>query len=526
MVHLMRKYQQSLMVFVTFIVIICFVWFYNSSSTRADRFDSEIAGKAYGRTVSLAEFKRIGRKFQICRMLGLNELGSGLGSMGNPRTLEEMADNFIWNSFVLRHEADALGIVPAADEIVEAVQKLPALMTNGVYDSALYNRFVQTSLAPNGFTTEQLEELVADSLRLEKIKALLGATDKAAPGEIRAWYEMGNQKTDLSVIRLKLDDFKKEVKVSDEDVQKRFEEKKAALEELKKDMKPGDKAAQMRFEEMKAALEHAEKRKVKVVAFSLPKTEKPLAGKERVIAMQKLADAASDFAVAMTAKDAKLEDLAAKAGVPVVETPEFEESAPPKEIGAAPEAAEAAFRLTPEEPNSDPVTTQGGYYVLQLSGIAPATPMTLEDAKKQLTEEITGERANESLNLKAADIRKKVTEAIAAGKSFADAAKDAGAVAETFPTFPSADNKMDQPDAREIMGRSREMNEGELSDFTPTQTGGLLIHIDKRLPVDEAGFEKQKPMLANQIDGIKKNAAFQQWLKSRRSAAGFAEAKG
>ena len=527
MVSLMRKYQQSLMVFVTFIVIICFVWFYNSSSNPGDRSDADIAGKVYGRMVSGAEFKRMGRKFQICQRLGLQELIGGLGYEGNPRTRTEMvAENFIWNSFVLRHEADALGIVPTPEEIVGAVQKIPSLMTHGVYDSVKYNQFVQGELAPNGFTTELLEELVADSLRLEKIKALLGATDRAALSELRSWYEMGNQKTDLSVIRLKLDDFKKEVKVSDEEVQKRFEEKKASLEELKKTMQPGDKTAQMRFEEMKAALEHPEKRKVKVIAFSLPKTEKPLAGKERVVAMQKLADVANDFAVAMTAKDAKLEDLAAKAGVPVVETPEFEESAPPKEIGGAPEAAEAAFRLTSEEPNSDPVTTEGGYYMLQLSGITPATPMTLDDAKKQLTEEIIVERANESLTLKAADLRKKITEAMAAGKSFADAAKDAGAVAETFPTFSPSEPKMDQPDAREIMGRSGELNEGELSGFTPTQTGGLLIHIDKRLPVDEAGFEKEKPVLANQIDGMKKNAAFQQWLKARRSAAGFVEAKG
>ena len=501
MVNLMRKYQQSLMVFVTFIVIICFVWFYNSSSTRADRFDAEIAGKAYGRTVTGAEFKRMGRKFQICQMLDLQELWSGLGYFGNPRSQNELADNFIWNSYVLRHEADALGIVPTESEIVEAVQKIPRLMTKGVYDSSKYNQFVQAGLAPNGFTTELLEELVGDSLRLEKIKTLLGATDKAALGEIRALYERRNQKTDASVIRLKLEDFKKEVKVTDEDVQKRFEEKKAALN-------------------------FPEKRKVKVAAFVLPKTEKPLERTERIASLNKLSDAASDLAVAMTAKGVKLEEAAAKAGVTVVETPEFEASAPSKEIGESTAAAEAAFKLTTEDPNSDVVTTEGGYYVLQLAGITPSKPMTLDDAKKQLTEEIISERANEALNLKGAELRKKITESIAAGKSFADAAKDAGAVAETYPTFSSAEPKMDQPDAREIMGRSFEMNEGELSDFTPTQSGGLLIHIDKRQPVDEAGFEKEKTMFASQIDRMKKEAAFQQWLKSRRSAAGFVETKG
>ena len=73
----------------------------------------------------------------------------------------------------------------------------------------------------------------------------------------------------------------------------------------------------------------------------------------------------------------------------MVETAAFEESAPPAEIGAAPEAAEVAFKLTTNDPNSDVITTEGGYYVLQLTGITPSTPMTLDDAKKLLTEEIT-----------------------------------------------------------------------------------------------------------------------------------------
>lgn len=488
------------MVFVTFIVIICFVWFYNTSGS-GDRSDADIAGKVYGQTVSGTEFKRVARKLEICQMLGLNELWSGLGYTGNPKSRGELEENFIWNSFVLRHEADALGIAPTADEIIEAVQKIPAFSTNGVYDSSKYTQFVQLGLTPRGFTTDLLEELVGDSLRLDKIKTLLGATDKTAPSEIRAMYERRNQKTDLSVIRLKLDDFKKDVKVTDEDVQKRFEEQKASLQ-------------------------HPEKRKVKVVAFTLPPATPPLAGKDRVVAMQKLADTASELAVAMTAKDAKLEEAAAKAGATVVETPEFEATAPPKEIGASPVAAEAAFRLTTEEPNSDVVTTEGGYYVLQLAGIVPAKPMTLDDAKKQLTEALIEERANEALNLKAADLRKKITDAVAAGKPFADAAKEAGATVEAFPTFSQAEPKADQPDAQEIMSRSYDMAEGELSDFTPTRTGGLLIHIDKRLPVDDAGFEKEKTMIAGNLDRMKKEAAFQQWLKNRRVAAGFVEVKG
>ncbi len=491
------------MVFVTVIIIICFAWFYNSNSLRGDRGDADIAGKAYGHTVSGAEFKRVARKFEICQMLGLSELWSGLGYTGNPKSRAEMEDNFIWNSFVLRHEADALGIAPSESEIIDAVQKIPAFSTSGAYDSSKYTQFVQMGLTPRGFSTDLLEELVGDSLRLEKIKALLAATDKAAPGEIRAMYERRSQKTELSVIRLKLADFKKDVKVSDEDVAKRFEERKATLL-------------------------HPEKRKVKFVAFLLPEAQQKLVGKERNIELQKLADRANDIAVALAAKGAKLEDIAANFTVPAQESPEFEMAAPPVELGNSLAVADAAFKLTDADPHSDAIKSENDtYFVLQLAGIAPATPKTLDEAKAELTAEITDERATEALDLKAAELRKKIAEATAAGKSFADAAKEAGATVEAFPAFSASDPKPpEQPDAQEIMGRSVDLNEGELADFTRTETGGFLVHLDKRLPVDEAGFEKEKPMIVNNLDRIKKEAAFQQWLKERRTAAGFLEAKG
>jgi hypothetical protein len=514
MVNYMRKYQQTLMIMVTFVVIITFAWLYNDTKF-FDRVGADRVGTVYGRVITQAQYLRGARKFEISQMLGLYELVGhppgqpfgpcGLSSVGNQQSRNDGEDNFVWNNFVLRHEADALGIQPTEQEIVEAVQKIPALQTNGQYDSSKYNMLVANVLNPRGFTTDQLEEIIADSLRLEKIKSLLGATTAAAPSEVRAMFERRNQKTEASVIRLKLEDFKKDVKVSDEDVQKRFEEQKAVLK-------------------------HPEKRKVKFVAFTLPPTapDKPaLAGKERVAELQKLADQASEFSVAMTEKDAKFDEVAAKAQVKVEETPDFEITASPKELGSSSAVAQAAFKLTNEEPNSDVTTAENGsgYYVLQIAAITPATPMTFEEAKKQLTDDLINERANEALSLKAAEIRKKIEEAIKAGKSFADAAKEAGATPEPFPAFSQAEPKMDQPDAREVMMGSSELAVGQLSDFKPTQTGGLLIYIDKRLPVDESGFEKEKTMIAQNIDRMMTEAAFQQWLKERRGLAGLSERK-
>jgi peptidylprolyl isomerase len=188
--------------------------------------------------------------------------------------------------------------------------------------------------------------------------------------------------TELSFVRLKDADLAKDVTVSEEDVKKAFDERKPQTDEL---------------------------RKVKFVSFLLPDAEKKLQGTERGAALQKLADRASDFAVAMTAKEAKFEDVALKAETPVAETPEFAATEPPKELNESQEAVQATFAtLTMEQPNSDVIRSESGYYVLQLTGVTPARPLTIEEAKPKLEEALKKERVAEAAGLKATEIRNKI----------------------------------------------------------------------------------------------------------------------
>ena len=54
--------------------------------------------------------------------------------------------------------------------------------------------------------------------------------------------------------------------------------------------------------------------------------------------------------------------------------------------------------------------------------------------------------------------------------------------AETFPVFSQSEPNRDLPDAREVMTATFDLKDGDLSDFTPSATGGFLVHIDKRTP--------------------------------------------
>jgi peptidyl-prolyl cis-trans isomerase D len=493
MINVIRRFQQPLLIAITILVIISFAVLYNTDSI--GRLGADRVAVVAGRGVSIADYQLGLRKWEIAGGVGLREL---VGSLGMPATSEdEFRKNYVLGTIVLREEAKRLGISATDAEVAEAIKALPPFQTQGQFDKSQYQLFVQNALGSRGMTEAQFEEIVRDEVVLKKIKTLLGTTIAPSPTEVREAYVRDHQKTVASVVRLKLADFTAGVTVSDDDVKKAYEERKASYNT-------------------------EEKRKVKYIALTLPDAEKPLAGKERVDALKALADKANDFSQAMLEPGAKFDEVAAKLSLPVKVSAEFKEIDTPAELGGSGAVVRAAFDLKTEQPTSDVIGTEKGYFVVHLESTVPARPETFEEAKGKVAEALKSERANEALNLKGTEIRNKIEAELKAGKSFADAATAAGAKAEPFPAFSRREPKFDQPDAQEVMIAAIDLAPGQISAFMPTGSGGALVHVEKREPIDDAKFEKDKALTVMALSRGRRESLFGEWWKARRKEAGIA----
>jgi len=494
MVNLMRRYRQQLMMAVTVIVVISFAWLYNDYRF-SGRGDQGKIGTIYDRTIHLTDYQHGLRRMQMCQELQLFELVGGLA--GNARTMDEAQANFVFGTYVLHHEANALGVNPTTQEVVDAIKAIPLFQTNGTFDKAKYDVYTQR-MASFGFTTDQIEDAARDGLRLEKLKELVGTTISPVQSELRKAFAEQNQKVEVSLVRLKEEEFAKDVQISDEDLKKAFEERKASFQ----------------TEQL---------RKVKVAAFTLGDEQKKIEGPGRGAALQDVMEKANDFAVAMTEKGAKFEEAAAKTGAKVIETPDFSRGAPPKELGESSAATAAAFdKLTKEQPNSDPIASEkrDGYYVMQLVSVTAPRPQTFDEVKTRLAEALKRERTSEKLNAKANEVRAKLDAETKAGKSFEEAAKAAGLTAEKIPAFSMAEPPKDNdPAVRTIQRAQMELAEGALSEVLTVPGGRVIFHLDKRLPIDEAAFQKEKANLAERFAGFQTEGAFRMWFAERRKAA-------
>jgi len=487
------------------ILAIPFIFYFNKTDLSAQR--ATDLGRIYDRAVTHVEFQRNARMLNLSQILGLSlpqELTMGA------RTEAQAYEDFTWNRLVLRHEAKVLGIQPTRDEIATFVRTLRPFRGDAGFDPNKYNEFTQTTLPALGFNESQLEEIVGDQLLLTRVKDLLATGIQIAESETKEYYEQTYGKLHVAVLRFREEDLQKDVKITDEDVAKYYEAHKAQLKS-------------------------EEKRRVEFVAFALSEAEKKLAGKERVDALQKVANRANDFVQAMLEKGAKFAEVANKFSTPVAATNEFTAAAPDPQFASNPQLTQYAFQLTGQEPVSDAIQGPDGFYVLHLIGGTPSKPLTLEEAKPKIVEALKSERVRQMVAIKAADAARVMREALAAGTPLDKAMAQGGwtlerippfSIVETAPPKPEADKppKVDPPDLPMIKNAMRELNPGEVTDFVPTDKGGLVAVLERRDPADPGAYAQAKITFEANVLQRKRAIVLYEWLNDRRRAANLQSA--
>jgi len=507
MMKLLRRHKDWLMIVIA-ILAIPFVFYFvqrpDYGAMRSDQF-----AHIYDRNVSMLEAQQIARLLSLAQALGMSDFVQTL-TAGAGLNQNQVAVQFIINLLVLRHEADRLGLRPSAPEIADVVRKLPAFQSESGFDMNKFSDFVQHGLGPMGLGEEHIEQLVRDELCMNEIKRLLAAGISIAKGELDENFQRGYDKFYVSVIRFQSGDFDKDIAVNDEDVQKYYDAHKA---ELKSD----------------------EKRKVQFVQVGLTDEQKKLTGKERIEVLQKLSDRATDFTQALLEKGADFKQAAGKFELPVHETSEFTAAAPDPQLKTDPQLGVAAFKLSVQEPNSDPIQVANGFYILHLTAISEARLLTLEEAKPKIVEALKKSKAREVMSTKGAELANQVREATKSGQPLEATVQKASVKLEKIPPFAlieeekakheDKEQKNESPDLSAIKDAVAFLNPGEISDFSPSGNEGFIAILEKREPSADKAGEKKAAFEKRLLDN-KERIVFFEWLRDRQQAAGLQFSKG
>jgi SurA-like N-terminal domain/PPIC-type PPIASE domain len=503
MMKLLRRHRDWLMIVIAILAIPFIFYFVQRPDYGAigrDQF-----ARIYDRNVSMLEAQQFARLLNLAQTLGMSDF-VGTMTAGAGLDQNQGAVQFIVNLLVLRHEAERLGLRPSSSEIAEVVRKLPAFQGDSGFDINKLNDLVQNGLAPLGLAEEHIEQLVRDQISLGEIQKLLAAGVSVPKSELDENFQRGYDTLYVSVIRFQSGDFDKDIKISDEDVQKYFDAHKA---ELKTE----------------------EKRKVEFVQLTLNEEEKKLKGKERIEALQKLADRATDFTQALLEKGTDFKQAAAKFQLPVHETGEFTGAEPDPQLKANPPLTAAAFKLSEQEPHSDAVQVADGFYILHLTGKTEARPLTAEEAKPKIVDKLKKTRARELMSTKGTELVKQLREAKKSGQPLDAVIAKAGVKPEKLAPFSLIDEESEKSEGGEQKQQSPELltikngvaflNPGDVTEYVSPGVDGLIAILDKREPLGGAGAGEKKAAFEKRLLENKERIVLVEWLHDRQQAAGL-----
>lgn len=484
------------MIIIVILTIIAFAWLYNTTDFQKLE-DSEIA-EIYGRTIHKVDVEKQLKVYELASILGEMSFLQDLG--GSAPTPNAASSEFIWNLLVLQHESKRLGIQPTEPQIAAGILAIPALQNNGAFDRERYARLLQDVLAPRGMTERHLEDLVRDILRLERLRQIVTSPVTVGDAEVKDAFR-GLQGVDAQFVKL------------------------VPPADLKPAVTPEE--VEKMFNEQKANLVTPEYRSVKYVRFALPEVNPKLEGKARVDALQKLADQAEQLINNALAKGGSFEAAAAAQNLPVTTTAYFDPTGagtpetPALPAGLPASLVQSAFTLSVEKPMGDIVQDGDALYVAQLQQTLASRPLTLEEARPQIEARLLAQKTQAAFETYAATKAREIREAVAAGKSFTEAAQAAGLASQSilnlspFQQTPSPEPTEDSQVARATLP----LEPGQISGFQPAPGGGFIVQLTQRAPLDPALFESQQAEVKARILETKQNLLFIEWLNSARTAA-------
>ena len=533
MISKFHKLIQSRLLWGAFLVIIVFsfvIWgmVWPSDLKKAEQ--ANAAGTLDGATVSHGEFRSAYLNTYLARALAL-----GREVQSTPES-DAVLRRLSWQRLATLREANQLGIVAADAELRSAIRSNFA-ETNGVFDPARYQAFLQNVIRPLGFSTAQFEQHLREEIQIQKLAHLIGRQATVTPLEIHRTFDTLMDTFAVDYVFVGPADVEADVKVSDEDVRKLFDDDPAAFTIPEKretsyaafpvadyfdgKLEVSDDDVQDYYELHIADYTTQETgtngQPREVVADLDDVREGIVAALRRQAAFEKADAAAAELAYrALPDREGTVPEFAAeaeKAGRKAQKLAPFSRFEVPLEDGGAALAA-AAFELAPNSYDRVSSTIAGteNVYVLYLENVLEPRVPAFDEVRDQVREVARQKAVAAGLAAKGQAVQEAAAAGIAAGQSFADAVAGAGAKAQSAEPFTGMSGSTSTNEiAQTLVQAVVSYNQGEVTEPVPHGDGLIVAYLKARTPADPATYDSYQSEIASAIRARRGQGLFRDW---------------
>ncbi len=206
-----KKTAKKIWIGLALIIVPAFV-FWGFGGAFRSRSENPYAGVINGRKIPLDEFKD---SMLAVRSLALMQFGENFNEVQGYLDLPSQA----WQRLILLEEAKRRSIKASDREVIALIEKYPFFMRNGQFDNQLYNQSLQYNLRtqPRVFEEETRQNII-----LAKLYEQVTAPVKLSDDELKEAYIKANQEISIYYIAGLIDEFKKQITPSQQQVKEYF----------------------------------------------------------------------------------------------------------------------------------------------------------------------------------------------------------------------------------------------------------------------------------------------------------------
>ncbi len=548
MIENLRKYT-GLMI-VVFVILFISFFFLDSSSVR-NMGGGQAILKIAGRTYDDKEYHRLGSgAFELTRGLassgdfGLYQFLMGLSTGATGQ--DDAAEKFFIGRMILRQAKEEFGVYPGDGEISDYLKTLRVFAgPDGKFSAETYRNFIEKSMGRLGMTEKDLRELASDVLASKKINAIVGSGLGVDRDAVARNLALENQQIDGGLAKLELSPFEEKIQPTEEEIKKSWENSSDAFtteprrkftyivatpglpEESKADQAAApdsiaDAAASDEVKKAAAAKKEAETAK-RAAALAEERRKKQL----------ELDSLVDDFLFKLEEqKGSGFEELAKANGWEVKTSELFAKGAAPKDLDvnlrSSSRGGKAVDQLFQIQETADPFSKiseaiaigENQWIVARIDGEEKSRPKTYDEARADARAQYISEKAAEALKTAANEAATKIKTSLAAGKSFADAAKEAG-IAETksFTAITSTYRPDGASEPQNLFEASRNVDPGTVADIVTESERAFILHVAKREVVKTADAVTRIDREVAARTTENETIAFISWIAARTEAA-------
>ena len=548
MIENIRKYTVSMIV-VLVLLFISFL-FLDSRSVRNGMSGEHAVIKIADRTYSDKEYNSLGS--------GAFQLTSGLAQMGDfglyqfimgmtdgATSKDDAAEKFFVSRMILRQAKEEFGVYPGDEEISTYLKSLRAFAgPDGKFNPDTYRNYIEKGIGHLGMTENDLRELASDVLASKKINSIVGSGLGVDRDAVARNLALENQKITGELARLELTPFEEKIQPTEEEIKAYWENIQdaftteplrkftyvlvtpAATAEAKDEKEAPESIAEATASEeaKKAAKKKKDEEKAKKAAT--------LAEERRKNQLEIDTAVSNFFDKLMDQKGVGFEELAKENKWEVKTTELFAQKSPPKELDinlrASSRGGKAADELFKIQETSDSFSKiseaipvgENQWLVARIDGEEKSRPKTYEEARADARAQYIAEKAAEAMKTAANDAITKIKALIAGGKTFTEAAKEAG-ITETkaFDGIISTYRPEGATEPQNLFESARNIDPGTIADVIIESDRAFILYVAKREVVKEADAAARLDKEVTSRAGENETIAFMSWMNSRIDSA-------